>query len=195
MVGDLCQAARPMLAVSGGLLAPPSTPLGRCSFFHHERTPGSPVWQRVPVKAANCPRIPAERLEAEREDSGERWYRQEDGWTCPAGLRRPPEHGSGNDSGRRRTSPKQTRNVYGSGAAIVGSSRGNGSGPAAARTVSRAAPPGRRAGRSAVTRRPHRARAGSGPRPQRPCAAPRRARPANGHGSDSARAPRSPPAR
>lgn len=74
---DLYQAVRPMLAVSGGRLVLLSTPFGTRGFFHHEWVEGGPSWQRVEVKASDCPRIPAEWLEAERAIIGDWWYRQE----------------------------------------------------------------------------------------------------------------------
>jgi Terminase large subunit, T4likevirus-type, N-terminal len=74
---DLYQAVRPMLAVSGGRLILLSTPFGERGFFHHEWTEGGATWQRVQVKAADCPRIPAEWLEAERAVIGQWWYAQE----------------------------------------------------------------------------------------------------------------------
>ena len=74
---DLYQSIRPMLAVSGGRLILLSTPFGARGFFHHEWTEGGPSWQRVQVKATDCPRISAAWLEAERALIGEWWYRQE----------------------------------------------------------------------------------------------------------------------
>lgn len=74
---DLYQAVRPMLAVSGGRLVLLSTPFGKRGFLHHEWTEGGEGWQRTMVTAADCPRIPAAWLEAERETIGEWWYRQE----------------------------------------------------------------------------------------------------------------------
>lgn len=74
---DLYQAVRPMLAVSGGRLVLLSTPFGSRGFFHHEWTEGGPTWQRVQVKAADCPRIDPEWLAAERAQIGDWWYRQE----------------------------------------------------------------------------------------------------------------------
>ena len=76
---DLYQAVRPMLAVSGGRLVLLSTPFGTRGFFHHEWTEGGPGWKRVQVTAHDCPRIPPEWLQAERESIGEWWYRQEYG--------------------------------------------------------------------------------------------------------------------
>ena len=54
-----------------------STPFGARGFFHHEWTEGGPSWQRVQVKAADCPRISPQWLQAERGLIGEWWYRQE----------------------------------------------------------------------------------------------------------------------
>ena len=74
---DLYQSIRPMLAVSAGRIVLLSTPFGARGFFHHEWTEGGPSWQRVQVKAADCPRISPQWLQAERGLIGEWWYRQE----------------------------------------------------------------------------------------------------------------------
>jgi hypothetical protein len=70
-------AIRPMLAVSGGRLIGLTTPFGKRGWFHEEWTKGSEPWQRVKVKAADCPRISPEFLEAEKQAMGWWWYRQE----------------------------------------------------------------------------------------------------------------------
>lgn len=54
---DLYQAARPMLAVSGGRLLALSTPNGQQGWFHREWTSGE-SWHRTRITAADCPRIP-----------------------------------------------------------------------------------------------------------------------------------------
>ncbi|HEY1495416.1 MAG TPA: terminase family protein [Candidatus Solibacter sp.] len=74
---DLYMAIRPMLAVSGGTLWLMSTPWGKRGFFYEAWANGGPTWERVGVKAEDCPRIPASFLEEERREMGERMYRQE----------------------------------------------------------------------------------------------------------------------
>jgi hypothetical protein len=73
---ELYQAIRPMLAVSGGDILLLSTPFGKRGFFHHEWTEGAD-WHRTKVTAEDCPRIPREWLEQERQSIGDWWYRQE----------------------------------------------------------------------------------------------------------------------
>jgi len=73
----LYEAVRPMLAVSGGRLILLSTPFGQRGFFHREWTEGGPDWHRAMVTAHDCPRIPPEWLEAERERIGSWSFRQE----------------------------------------------------------------------------------------------------------------------
>lgn len=75
----LYYAVRPMLAVSGGRLVLLSTPFGKRGFFHQEWTAGGPAWRRVLMRAADCPRIPADFLAAERAALPDLWYRQEYG--------------------------------------------------------------------------------------------------------------------
>uniref|UniRef100_Q01T16 Uncharacterized protein n=1 Tax=Solibacter usitatus (strain Ellin6076) TaxID=234267 RepID=Q01T16_SOLUE len=74
---DLYMAMRPMLAVSGGTLWLMSTPWGKRGFFYEAWANGGPTWERVSVKAEDCPRFGAEYLEEERRVMGERIYRQE----------------------------------------------------------------------------------------------------------------------
>ena len=74
---ELYRAVRPMLAVSGGRLILMSTPFGKRGHFFDERTDGGDTWERVQVKATECPRISPEFLEEERASLGDRWYRQE----------------------------------------------------------------------------------------------------------------------
>jgi hypothetical protein len=66
-----------MLAVSGGDILLLSTPFGKRGFFHHEWTEGGADWHRTKVTAEDCPRIPKEWLEQERQSIGDWWYRQE----------------------------------------------------------------------------------------------------------------------
>jgi hypothetical protein len=72
----LYSSVRPMLAVSRGRLVALSTPFGRRGWFW-EAWSGPESWQRVKIAAAQCPRIAAEFLAAERRSIGERWFRQE----------------------------------------------------------------------------------------------------------------------
>ncbi|MBI3977166.1 MAG: hypothetical protein HY331_03165 [Chloroflexi bacterium] len=76
---DLYRALRPMLAVSGGRLILMSTPFGKRGHFYQEWTEGGPAWERVRVKAADCPRISAAFLAEERVSLGDLWFRQEYG--------------------------------------------------------------------------------------------------------------------
>jgi Terminase large subunit, T4likevirus-type, N-terminal len=69
-------AARPMLAVSRGRLVALSTPFGKRGWFHDEWH-GEGAWQRVKIKASECPRIEPSFLAEERRALGERWFRQE----------------------------------------------------------------------------------------------------------------------
>ena len=74
---ELYRATRPMLAVSGGRLIMMSTPFGKRGHFFDEWTDGGDTWERVQVKASECPRISPEFLEEERASLGDWWYRQE----------------------------------------------------------------------------------------------------------------------
>ena len=74
---DLYGAMRPMLAVSDGRLILMSTPFGKRGHFHQEWTESGDTWERVEVKASECPRISAEFLEEERNSRGDWWVRQE----------------------------------------------------------------------------------------------------------------------
>ncbi len=73
---ELYFAIRPMLAVSGGALMMLSTPFGKRGVFYEEWTSGH-GWQRFEVKAEECPRIPPEFLEEERQALPSWVYRQE----------------------------------------------------------------------------------------------------------------------
>jgi hypothetical protein len=74
---DLYKAMRPMLAVGGGRLILMSTPYGKRGHFFEAWAQGGPTWERVEVKATDCPRIPQAFLEEERASLGEWWFRQE----------------------------------------------------------------------------------------------------------------------
>lgn len=74
---SLYKALRPMLAVSSGDLWLLSTPRGKTGFFYDVWAHGGQEWERVMVRAADCPRITSEFLEEERREMGEAWFRQE----------------------------------------------------------------------------------------------------------------------
>ncbi len=73
---DLYMAIRPMLAVSNGKLILMSTPFGKRGHFFEEWDKGQ-GWEKVQVKANECPRISPEFLEEERLSLGGWWYKQE----------------------------------------------------------------------------------------------------------------------
>jgi Terminase large subunit, T4likevirus-type, N-terminal len=73
---ELYYAVRPMLAVSGGRLLMLSTPFGKRGAFYEEWT-GGISWERYTVTATECPRIPPEFLEEERQTLGPWWFAQE----------------------------------------------------------------------------------------------------------------------
>lgn len=73
----LYHAVSPMVAVSGGRLVLLSTPYGKRGIFHELWTAGGPEWRRVELRAAQCPRIPAEFLAAERRTLPAAVYRTE----------------------------------------------------------------------------------------------------------------------
>lgn len=74
---ELYYSVRPMLAVSGGRLILMSTPFGKRGHFFKEWAEGGEAWERVMVKATDCPRISPEFLEEERRALGDWWFRQE----------------------------------------------------------------------------------------------------------------------
>jgi hypothetical protein len=74
---DLYRSVRPMLAVSGGRLILMSTPFGRRGHFFEEWTNGGEAWERVQVRASECPRISAQFLQEERASLGPWWYEAE----------------------------------------------------------------------------------------------------------------------
>jgi hypothetical protein len=73
---ELYYAVRPMLAVSGGRLLMLSTPFGKRGVFYEEWTGGS-AWEHYTATASECPRIPPEFLEEERQTLGPWWFAQE----------------------------------------------------------------------------------------------------------------------
>jgi hypothetical protein len=73
---QLYQAVRPMLAVSGGKLVALSSAYAKQGWYYGEWTGAGP-WQRVQVRASQCPRISPEFLAEERQVLGERVYGRE----------------------------------------------------------------------------------------------------------------------
>ena len=74
---ELFAAVRPMLATKAdGRFIALSTPAGKRGFFYEQWTNGE-GWERVTVKAPDCPRISAEFLEQERQALGEMRYESE----------------------------------------------------------------------------------------------------------------------
>jgi len=73
---DLYRAMRPMVAASGGRIILMSTPFGKRGHFFEEWTQGE-GWERIIVRAEECPRISAEFLREEQKSIGEWWFRQE----------------------------------------------------------------------------------------------------------------------
>lgn len=77
-VDDAMTAAiRPMLAVSNGRLILMSTPFGRRGHFFETWTNGNEEWDRIEIKATDCPRITPEFLASERSEIGELMFEQE----------------------------------------------------------------------------------------------------------------------
>lgn len=76
VLDDLYRTVRPMLAVSNGKLILMSTPFGKRGHFFEEWT-NNQGWEKIEVKATECPRISLEFLEEERRSLGEWWFRQE----------------------------------------------------------------------------------------------------------------------
>ena len=74
---DLFAACAPMLATSGGKLVLLTTPAGKRGIFWSMWSDGGPEWQRISVRADQCPRIGAAFLAEQRKSLGERWFRQE----------------------------------------------------------------------------------------------------------------------
>lgn len=72
-------ALRPMLIVSGGELALLSTPYGKRGEFYETWERGGQDWERLQVKADDCPRISAHELERERREMPAWLFRQEYG--------------------------------------------------------------------------------------------------------------------
>ncbi len=74
---ELHLAMRPMLAVSGGALVLMSTPYGKRGHFYEEWERGGSDWERVMVKATECPRISPAFLDAEARSLGDHFFSQE----------------------------------------------------------------------------------------------------------------------
>lgn len=74
---QLYRTMRPMLAVSRGRLILMSTPYGKQGHFFEEWTKGGSDWERIEVRATDCPRISPLFLDEEHRSLGERWFRQE----------------------------------------------------------------------------------------------------------------------
>jgi hypothetical protein len=72
-------ALLPMLATSGGRLVLMSTPSGRRGYFFEAWENGGDDWERISIKAEECPRIPREFLAEQRRLLGDYFYRQEYG--------------------------------------------------------------------------------------------------------------------
>ena len=74
---DLYYGVRPMIAVSDGAFIIMSTPAGKRGFFYELFNDDDEAWQRIELKAVDCPRIPAEFLEEEKEKMPPWHYEQE----------------------------------------------------------------------------------------------------------------------
>ncbi|MDP2990145.1 MAG: hypothetical protein Q8O57_06220, partial [Kiritimatiellota bacterium] len=73
----LYYSVRPMLAVSGGRLVAMSTPFGKRGWWHKEWIEGGDPWERIEIKATECPRITPAFLAEERASLGDWWFQQE----------------------------------------------------------------------------------------------------------------------
>jgi len=71
---DLYNSIRPMLAVSNGRLILMSTPFGKRGHFHHIWAEEQ-NWEKIEVKAEQCPRISPDFLQDERLNNP--WFEQE----------------------------------------------------------------------------------------------------------------------
>jgi hypothetical protein len=72
-------STRPMLATTNGRHILLSTPFGTRGHFFEVWRDGGPSWERVKIRADQCPRISEAFLEEERESMGDWWYQQEYG--------------------------------------------------------------------------------------------------------------------
>jgi hypothetical protein len=73
---ELLAAVKPMLATTSGRFFALSTPAGKRGWFYEAWTRGE-NWQRIMVKAADCPRISSAFLEDEKSALGPMRYSQE----------------------------------------------------------------------------------------------------------------------
>jgi hypothetical protein len=73
---ELLSAVRPMLATTRGRFIALSTPAGKRGWFYESWSNGE-GWEKIPVRADQCPRISAEFLAEERESLGPLRYAEE----------------------------------------------------------------------------------------------------------------------
>jgi hypothetical protein len=74
---DLLQAIKPTLATTDGRIVCLTTPAGRSGWLYDLWSNNDPAWDRVMVKAADCPRISREFLQQELKDLGPAKFAQE----------------------------------------------------------------------------------------------------------------------
>jgi Terminase large subunit, T4likevirus-type, N-terminal len=74
---SLLQAIKPTLATTDGRIVALTTPAGRSGWLYELWSNGDPAWDRVQVKASDCPRISPEFLAQELKDLGPSRYAQE----------------------------------------------------------------------------------------------------------------------
>jgi hypothetical protein len=74
---DLLTAIKPTLATTDGRIIALTTPAGRAGWFYELWSNNDPAWDRVMVKASDCPRISKEFLEQELRDLGPAKFAQE----------------------------------------------------------------------------------------------------------------------
>jgi Terminase large subunit, T4likevirus-type, N-terminal len=74
---DLLAAIKPALATTDGRIVALTTPAGRMGWLYEIWSNGDPAWDRVQVKASDCPRISKEFLAQELKDLGPAKYSQE----------------------------------------------------------------------------------------------------------------------
>src|SRR5262249_4233160 len=73
----LLAAIKPTLATTDGRIVALITPAGRMGWLYELWTNNDPAWDRVMVKASNCPRISKDFLEQELKDLGPAKFSQE----------------------------------------------------------------------------------------------------------------------
>lgn len=74
---ELYYGSLPFVAVSDGAVILLSTPFGERGFFHSVFTGDSDEWDRILIKADQCPRISPKFLKEQRAQMGEYWYSSE----------------------------------------------------------------------------------------------------------------------